>query len=94
MRPEAGIPIPPGWNRERPRGKAGAKVRVEIYPFRTMEVGESVFIPARTGEEVRRASQRALNTRSLLNAKADGRRFTSRATEQDGQLGVRVWRIA
>jgi hypothetical protein len=69
---EKGIPIPP----QRPWGHE------TIYPWRTMEIGDSFFI---SGKPMKQAGSLAAKA-----AARTGQKFTLRTV--DG--GVRVWRIA
>jgi hypothetical protein len=66
---DKGIPLPP--QRRRPMK----------YPWRTLKVGESFFVPERTAAEF------SGNVRSAK--KKTGHRYTTRTV--DG--GVRVWRL-
>ena len=60
--------------------------RPPIYPFSTMEVGESVFIadPKANG-----AKSSACGTGN----KRKGKRFSSRRLTENDQRGVRIWRV-
>ena len=68
------VPIPP-----RAGGRSGSK-----YPFRKMEVGDSVFVE---GKATKVAS--AIQAASKANK---GWKFESRAINENGASGVRVWR--
>jgi hypothetical protein len=70
---DRGIPLP-----ARPGG-AGA---VPKYPWRTMDVGDSFLVPAKT--------PRTFSAQMTNAAKSTGRKFAARTV--DG--GCRVWRTA
>jgi hypothetical protein len=56
-----------------------------IFPFHSMEIGDSFFIPTlRTAEMIY-----AIDT----GAKRVGIRIKSYVTTKDGHIGVRTWRI-
>ena len=57
------------------------------YPFSEMRVGQSFFIP---GVRVQRVSHAAVYWAKRLG---DGYRFVSRTVTEDGQEGVRCWRV-
>jgi hypothetical protein len=67
---EKNIPIP------------GARSQNTIWPFRQMEVGDSVLVPEERADNARVIASRVKKT--------DGFRFTSRKVEG----GTRIWRIA
>lgn len=56
------------------------------YPFTTMDVGESVFIPYPKANSARVSSEKAAKRYCL--------KFTSQQRCERGQLGVRIWRVA
>lgn len=70
---ESGIPVPP---KPRPGGGASRK-----YPFPSMEVGDSFFMP--------KGKPRVIATAACMFARPRGWKFTCRVV--DG--GVRVWRV-
>jgi hypothetical protein len=57
-----------------------------IFPFDSMSVGDSFFIPTLKPAEL----LYTIDTRS----KVAGIRVKSFATSKDGRLGVRVWRVS
>jgi len=74
---DKGLPIPPGSG----RGKRS------IYPFRQMEIGDSIFIPNKTA----RIIGGVWGTFAKRNPEFA---FKARADSVEGVPGVRVWRIA
>ena len=54
-----------------------------IYPFPTMEIGDSFFAPGKKPVDLNGVVQRH---------KAKGKDFTSRAVTENGVTGCRVWR--
>lgn len=80
---ESGVPIPPIYRRA-VRGNA------RIYPFETMEVGDSFFVPG-TPEEPGTWVQNRVNASAnyWLKRYARTRRFLTRQLAD----GVRCWRI-
>lgn len=57
------------------------------YPFKQMEVGDSVFIPFKSRQDLG-------NSLTLAERAIDGR-FASRSeTDETGRKGVRVWRVS
>lgn len=65
---EKGIPVPPD-----PRG------RTSVYPWQSMEVGDSFFKP---------------DTKVIIPPKHPTRKWTQRTVEENGVRGIRIWRIA
>lgn len=59
--------------------------RPNKYPWREMEVGDSIFIPSMTAPRIG-GTLHPFQRRS-------GRRFTCRTCTENGVDGVRVWRI-
>lgn len=57
------------------------------YPFGEMKVGDSIFVPGR--EQGMRATK-AAHTFGYTH----GLKFTTRSTNEDGVMGVRIWRVA
>jgi len=68
---DKGIPVP----------EPNVRGRTSKYPFRQMEVGDSVFIP------------RMASTISGLLSQAKPMKFTTRTATEDGIKGTRVWRV-
>lgn len=68
-----------------PRTRRVTGTRKLKYPFATMEVGQSVFLPGRTPAT-------ALNATRVYSQRT-GFKFSVRAWEEDGVQGARVWRI-
>ena len=68
------VPIPP-----RAGGRSGSK-----YPFRQMEVGDSVFVEGKVSKVAS-----AIQSTSKINK---GWKFESRKADENGASGVRVWR--
>ncbi len=67
-----------------PRPTQGRPYR---YPLMDMKVGESVFLPGKTGGKLR-------NSVYHFNTKHQGRcQFITRNWEEDGVRGYRVWRV-
>lgn len=56
------------------------------YPFATMNVGDSFFSPEENARTA--ALQHARNA----NAKGNAVRFSTRAVNENGQAGYRIWR--
>lgn len=75
---ESGVPIP-----------KGAGVKGATYPFLGMKVGESFFVAAVNGEDVRKVVARVSNCASAYG-KRHGLRFAVRRVEG----GARCWRTA
>lgn len=78
VRIETGIPIPPA--RLSPR-KGKSK-----YPFLSMKVGDTFFMPG-----VMAASVQSMARRATIHL---GWRFTTRAVTEGGKNGARCWREA
>lgn len=57
-----------------------------VYPFQSLAVGESFFVPGRTPATISGSRQYA--------ERATGHRFISRSVDENGKNGVRVWRVA
>jgi hypothetical protein len=57
------------------------------YPWSTMAVGDSFFVPA--GDKPAHKVQQRLAGAS----KPKGKKFTSRVQVEEGVTGVRVWRV-
>lgn len=73
------IPMPPA-------ALGGAR-----YPFRTMEVGDSFFVPVRPGQTVRSVQTRVSSAASVSGERM-GRKYATRTIRDNGSSGVRVWR--
>jgi hypothetical protein len=58
----------------------------QSYPFTTMKVGESVFIPQHKAHSAQASAWYASNRYC--------RKFTSRSRCERGQQGIRIWRVA
>jgi hypothetical protein len=78
MNIESNVPIP----------QSRVKTYRSSLPLRSMEVGQSVFVP----ESVKKTR----TVRVYANQVGDSmnRRFTCRKVTEDGQVGIRVWRTA
>jgi hypothetical protein len=77
---DSGIPLPPTR-----RGR-----KKYSFPFRTMEMGESFFIPC-TKEEIGRLQSSIHGSASYIK-KSTEREFTVRRVYENNMLGVRCWR--
>lgn len=77
--------IPPPVERKF-KGKGGYPSK---YPFREMKAGDSVFFP---GAHKANAHHPAYMVAKGIQ-KRDGIRFTLRSVMQDGQPGIRIWRL-
>lgn len=53
------------------------------YPWRSMEIGDSFFVPGKT----------PTGMSAPAFAKADGWQFTFRSVQESGVDGLRIWRI-
>ena len=62
-------------------------VTAKRYPFRGMEVGDSIFLPVPDGEAMWGAAR-------VFQHRNTGYRFTARKVQKDGVIGYRVWRTA
>lgn len=71
------IPVP---------GRSSGSGRKSKYPFKTMHVGDSFFVPG-----IRKTS---LYQAAKMAGKKEGRKFTVRATVEKGLFGARAWRTA
>jgi len=62
------------------------------YPFQEMEVGDSFFVPL---EDETLAKRRAQSVRAQAGrfGKINGVKFSIRTLDEDGQVGVRCWRV-
>ena len=76
---ERGIPVPP------PRKHGNWPKTGVTYPFASMEVGDSFFIPRRTSNRIAAAW--------ATTRRVTGFRFTARRAVKAGVMGTRVWRI-
>jgi hypothetical protein len=84
---QKGVPIPEAMR----RGPGQSD-----YPFRTMEVGDSFFVPAKKSKNAE--GQVVIETvrPPIPTSKKSDRKFVSRVEkDKNGNvLGVRVWRVA
>jgi hypothetical protein len=71
---EKGIPVPSGSE------KIG-----EIYPTRSMEVGDSFFVTN---------PPKSFQSNVVYAARLKGMKLATRTVTEDGVVGIRVWRIA
>lgn len=55
------------------------------YPYEELEVGESFWVPAGPVKSAR--------DRFRLKNKIHGKRFISRTATENGEVGIRVWRV-
>ena len=62
-------------------------VSVRRYPFREMEVGDSIFLPIPEGEAMWGAAR-------VFQYRNTGYNFTARKVQKDDVIGYRVWRVA
>lgn len=81
---EDGIPAP-----SKGRGR-GTK-----YPFSAMEVGQSFFVPTPSRENARTVQAYVqISGKGYANRHGGGTMvFTTSVREEDGVVGVRVWRV-
>lgn len=70
------VPMPEGL------GRSG---RVSKYPFRTMPLGGSFFVPGKAPGQLSGAAR---------NQEKNDRKFAMRSVVEDGVSGTRVWRTA
>ena len=61
------------------------------YPLAQLVVGESFFVPC-NGEEPKKVRNRIGPTMTHLYYR-DKKRFKSRTVEENGVVGIRVWRV-
>lgn len=71
------VPIPP----KKPGRKGQTK-----YPFNTMEVNDSFFVPDANPSSLQSMARRATRER--------GWRWTARGVTERGKKGARCWRVA
>jgi len=81
---QVNVPLPA---RTGPKGL----VRGSKYPFATMEIGASFFVPSTEDKPVKAATLRSAVGAYMKNDKS--RRFAVRQVNEDGVDGVRVWRV-
>lgn len=62
------------------------RTKQSAYPFREMNVGDSIFVPAEKAAAARVAC--------LYFGRRNGLKFLSRKDMKDGVDGVRIWRVA
>jgi hypothetical protein len=79
---EEGIPIP--------GRKAGITVETP-WPWPDMDVDQSVFVPAKKGENASNIRERV--TPHQYGRKSD-KKFKTRWMKHNGKFGIRVWRVA
>ena len=79
---ESGIPIPESRSHAR-----------SAYPFAAMEVNSS-FVVAIGDEEYKRVVSRVRGACGVYSAAHPGVKFTVRTVQENGGIGLRVWRIA
>lgn len=84
MQIDKGIPLPQARNR------AGVGSHRSMYPFREMEVGDSIFYPGewRTIHECKPYLAAVTVTKRDRNLK-----FAGRKVVENGTRGVRIWRV-
>jgi hypothetical protein len=65
-----------------------------IYPFKSMEIGDSFFIPKknRNLNSIRSSIQSNFNRYNKSN-ESNQIKILTRAVQENGVLGLRVWRI-
>jgi hypothetical protein len=78
---ESGIPIPD-------KGNVGGKTHSK-YPFPSMAVGDSFFVPVKPGKTLSQIQQ-SISGSICYHTKKTGMRFTSRRVSG----GIRFWRTA
>lgn len=81
---EKGVPIPK-WPLYRDPGVVCGS---EMYPFRGMVVGDSFYVPIRSGESVQQTAKR-ICPRAYRESRGDRKFITRKCLD-----GVRVWRVA
>ena len=79
---EKDVPIPPR--------RRGLKQK-SPWPWPEMKVNDSVFFPARKGEDANNIRGR-IKTFGAYAARTN-KKFATRWTKHEGKLGLRVWRI-
>ena len=77
---EKDVPIPP-----RRRGV----VQKSPWPWPEMEVNDSIFFPARKGEDAMTIRKRVY---THVYTRKNNKKFASRWVKHEGKLGLRVWR--
>ena len=79
---EKGIPLPPD-----------TRSGTTIYPFKEMNVGDSIFFPLSEGDNATRMKNRLSQaTRTFGKKQEPERHFVLRYRLEDEVSGVRVWR--
>ena len=78
------IPVPVGSDRRSGEQK---------YPLNALEIGNSFFIPLEKGDDLKRMANRLSQARQTYQKRHEGVRFTQRMWEEDGVIGVRIWRV-
>ena len=74
------------------KGIAPPAPRGKDYPFRIMQPGDSVFFP---GEFKHMNDSRAYMAAKTIQKRSDGKiQFQGQRLIEDGQPGVRIWRVA
>ena len=71
-----------------PRRKGGLATKGP-WPWPEMEVNDSVFFPARKGEDANTIRWRI---KTFAYAARTNKKFATRWTKHEGKLGLRVWR--
>ena len=79
------IPVPSGSDR-----RCGERK----YPLKMMEVGNSFFVPLEKGDDLKRMANRLSQARQTYQKRNEGVRLTQRMWEEDGTVGIRIWRVA
>ena len=59
------------------------------YPFTSMEIGDSFFIPCSDKKEATKRANRVMSSARTSRKSIENKKFTTRAFDD----GVRVWRI-
>ncbi len=78
---ESGIDVPPLTHETK-------------YPWSEMQPGDSFFIPSQGKKNQRSVQTSAIATAKRWGVKNSGETFISRTVEENGESGVRIWRVA
>ena len=65
----------------------------ERWPWAEMKIGDSFFAPA-NGQEIRKKQGVISTCGQSYGKRHGGKRFSTRGTDENGEKGVRVWRVA
>lgn len=81
------VPIPPVIVHS-----PSVKGRPMKYPVNSMKVGWSFWVPL-NGMEVRRVRAQIASALTRVKARDEGKEFTTRFLTENGEQGIRVWRV-